>query len=300
MGMFLFHELLSHAELLKRKPTAVLSHTAADGRRAERRQRCGQVTLYPLVARLNPMNSMEEQPRVAAALTNISTTGVGLVHSEELSTGLEFEIRWDTNGRPTAVRLQVVHCRPMPAGMYRTGARLVAGVLPQEPELRVIASPAEEVIEVEPAVAETSDNSIANESHDSIPTHHLRIDSTDATDDFSEQVNPSNHLLPGVLRFEPVPAQPPLDEAIAPAPAGTFKIANALGFDKTERLEGVTTCGFERSIEFRRDGQRLYLYIHSPGKKNGWGIYVDSSQFQSAFDRVQSTAKSPFITTLAA
>jgi hypothetical protein len=85
-----------------------------------------------------------------------------------------------------------------------------------------------------------------------------------------------------------------------PSPAGTLRISSAFGFDKTQTIQGVTTCGWERSISLRRDGDRLWVYIHSPGKKNGWGIYVNPDQFESALDSVQQSATSPFISTLAA
>ena len=102
----------------------------------------------------------------------------------------------------------------------------------------------------------------------------------------------------GVLQFEPEKRQPTMN--LAPAPAGTFRMSHAFGFDKTEKLDGVTTCGWERSIEIRRDGDRLWIYIHSPGKKNGWGIFVDPDAFEAAMDRVLEGSRSPFISTLAA
>ena len=259
--------------------------------------------MYPVVARREPIDPLEEPPRIAAALSNVSTTGIGLVHSEEMPEGLEFDIRWDIGDRTTPIRLQVVHCRPTTAGVYRTGARLVSGVLPEEPELRTIAGPAEEVIEstacnIEPQAGMCVDTSVLMDllQIDSEPAEQPEaVVDTTGTD---EPAEPQDHLMPGVLRFEPVPAQPPLDTPAAPP--GTFAMSRAFGFDKTERLEGHTTCGFERNIELRRDGNRLYLYIHSPGKKNGWGIYVDPNEFEAAFARVQEAAKSPFITTLAA
>lgn len=101
----------------------------------------------------------------------------------------------------------------------------------------------------------------------------------------------------GIMHYEPDPTPAP---ARLIAPPGSFNVSEAFGFDKTERLDGVTTCGWERSVEIRRVGDRLWIYIHSPGKKNGWGIFVDPSEFESAFTRVQQAAKSPFITSLAA
>jgi hypothetical protein len=104
----------------------------------------------------------------------------------------------------------------------------------------------------------------------------------------------------GIMRYEPESSLAD-DDADPALPPGTFAVAHAAGFDKTERLDGATTCGWERSVEIRRVGARLWIYIHSPGKKNGWGIFVDADEFESAFARIQDAAEKPaFVTTLAA
>jgi hypothetical protein len=161
--------------------------------------------------------------------------------------------------------------------MYRTGARLICGELPElpMPPMTHLPLPAPSI---EPAIEPAAVlEATESEEPESFPIHGG-----------------------GVLRYEPDPINDPT-ESTAPTPPGTFSAAAAFGFDKTERLDGVTTCGWERSIEIRRAGDRLWIYIHSPGKKNGWGIFVNPEQFESALARVQSAAASPpFVTSLAA
>ena len=272
--MLPMHELLSHAELSQSKP---VSAEVLEVRQSPRRPRCGNLTLFPRVTGMEPLDSLEDEPSIAASLSNISTEGLGLVHCDELPTGLEFDIQWHAGESYVPLRFQVVHSRRTSLGLYRTGARLIAGELPTAPPPIQFApvnlptyEPAETssqvVIETEPAPTENP-------------------------------ITPPT-VYSGIMKYEPEPA---IDESPAAAALpGTFPISSAFGADKTENLPGATTCGWERSLEIRRVGDRFWLYIHSPGKKNGWGIYVNANQFQSAFDRVQQAAQSPFITTLAA
>jgi hypothetical protein len=282
--MFPLYELLSHAELSNPKPVAA---AIVEARRAPRMSRYGNLTLFPCVERPEPIDDLEEEPRVLAALSNMSRSGIGVIHNDEMPTGMLFDVQWETSEASIPLRFEVVHSRPTSAGMYRTGARLICGELPElpmppatrlalpAPELEAVIAP-----EPEPMVEVQAASEIATTESDepeSLPIHGG-----------------------GVLRYEPDPIADTA-EPTAPAPPGTFSAAAAFGFDKTERLDGVTTCGWERSIEIRRHGDRLWIYIHSPGKKNGWGIFVDANQFESALARVQSTAASPpFVTSLAA
>ncbi len=252
---------------------------AVEARRAPRRSRYGNLTLYPLIEHADmevaPRHPVEE-PRVIASLSNVSTTGVGLILSEELPDGLEFDCHWPEGEYPIPLRFEVVHSRAVSAGMYRVGARLIVGVLPEEPVPSNFVS--------------------TDESEEEIAESFVEITkTTDAVEEESLSVQYSG----GILKFDPTPL-PEVDEKVYPAPAGTFRASSAHGFDKTETLEGVTTCGWERSISIRRKGDRLWIYIHSPGKKNGWGIFVDPDQFESALMRVQSAASSPFISSMAA
>jgi hypothetical protein len=266
--MFPMSALLSHAELTRRKTP---SHQASECRRAIRCTRHGNLTLFPRVEHATPMDDSFvaeiDEPRVIASISNVSTTGVGLIVDEELPSGLEFDVAWPQAKFPIPLRFEVVHSQPVSGGMYRTGARLVAGVLPVEP---------------------TPSNFVNNEQPDEVQESMMKVSAQES-------------FMSGVLKYEPdMPASTPVNDRTHPTPQGTLRISSALGFDKTEKLDGVTTCGWERSISLRREGDRLWIYIHSPGKKNGWGIYVNAEAFQSTLERVQQSASSPFISTLAA
>jgi hypothetical protein len=270
-GMFPLSTLLSHAELTTRSSDVT---NVGEARRAPRRARYGNLTLFPHVERgeIQDANVVldEDEPRVIACISNVSATGVGLIVSEELPSGLEFDVDWDHEERPVPLRFEVVHCRPVSAGMYRAGARLIAGILPEEP----------------------------------VPTEFISLEmpegsEPDVVDSALPDAPASLQFAGGVLKFEPESYRTTRNST-GSVPAGTFEASSAFGFDKTERLDGVTTCGWERSITLRREGGRLWVYIHSPGKKNGWGVYVDPDQFEAALGRVQKAAQSPFVTTLAA
>lgn len=269
--MFPLSALLSHAELTARP---VPASNVGEARRAPRRMRYGNLTLFPHVERAEPINDqdsmVEEEPRVIASISNVSSSGVGLILSEELPAGLEFDADFQDSEFPHPLRFQVVHSRPVSAGMYRTGARLIAGVIPEEP----------------------------------VPTQFVSQEMpADCQEDAIEDAMPDQpaplEFAGGVLKFEPETYQSE-NRPGSPLPPGTFRAANAFGFDKTEKVDGVTTCGWERSVTIRRDGGRLWIYIHSPGKKNGWGVYVQPDQFEAALARVQRAAQSPFISSIAA
>ena len=268
--MFPLSALLSHAELTKRKSDGA---TPVDARRAPRRTRYGNLTLFPRVEQAEPVVASRqpaESPRVIASISNVSSTGLGLLMSDELPSGLEFDIEWREGEFPVPLRFEVVHSQPMSAGLYRVGARLIVGIMPEEPV------PTDFVSMEQPADAELQIN--------------------------EEPISPEEAAMVfagGILKFEPgVPEQ--TESMKMPAPAGTFKASAAHGFDKLETLNGATTCGWDRSISIRRAGDRLWLYIHSPGKKNGWGIFVDAADFEAAYNRVQQAASSPFVSSMAA
>ncbi len=299
--MFPLSALLAHAELKTRaqRPSSD-DPGGADARRAVRITRYGNLTLFPRVERGEPVDAAPayaagesmpadvidavwEEPRVVATISNVSTTGVGLICQDELPTGLQFDVNWAEGDRPGPVRFEVVHTKPLSAGMYRTGARLVAGELPAEPVPTPFVRRFELASEAEPPAPAPSPMAI-------VPVAEARM----------PMAVPMSLVRDGVMSLSRVPAEPSHARP-RPAPPGTFDAAAAGGFEKTERLDGVTTCGWERSIELRRDGGRMWIYIHSPGKKNGWGIFVDPDAFEAAVGRVQAGAGSPFIaTTLAA
>ena len=304
MGMFPLSALVAHAELKSRAKSA---GEAADARRAVRITRYGNLTLFPRVERGEPVDdagsygvgepmpadvidAVWEEPRVIASISNVSTTGVGLILNDELPTGLQFDVDWDDAGgagageRPTPVRFEVVHTKPMTAGLYRTGARLIAGQLPAEPVPTPFVRRFALASEAEPTTA-------------MVATPHAPADRVPPAEPPMAAPEPGPRMSivrDGVMEM----ARESSHRAEAgPVPPGTFAATAAAGFEKTERLDGVTTCGWERSIELRRDGQRMWIYIHSPGKRNGWGIFVDPDAFEAAVGRVQAGAGSPFLTT---
>ncbi len=291
--MFPLTALLTHAELSKKK----FKTESLEARRAPRRTRYGNLTLFPIVERAEPTfeESAEiDEPRIGASISNVSETGVGLILSENLPSGLEFNCQWPVGEYAIPLRFEVVHSQPISAGMYRTGARLVAGVMPEE------QVPSEFVRREEP-------KAIDYELTLTTPMQPTVIAA--AAQEIAPTESPLNHAMQltesapvvfsgGVLQFEPY--KPERSMSISPAPVGTFRASHAFGFDKTECINGVTTCGWDRAVQIRRDGDRLWLYIHTPGKKNGWGIFVDPEVFESALQRVQDAADSPFISTLAA
>lgn len=295
--MFPLYELLSHAELTNPRRSTPQS---VEARRSARHARCGRLTLFPCVARSERIEAIEEdEPRVVAAISNVSSTGVGLLHSDELPAGLQFDVDWESGDEIIPLRFEVVHSRPTSAGMFRTGARLMFGEMPAEPQPTTFCSPVESsdsaapVLRFESASIEAEPTATAVE----IPAR-TSIESIESSELTGETDAPPAVSSPGVLRFEPAEYSGPSAESTALP--GTFNISAAFGFDKTERLDGVTTCGWERSLEIRRSGDRLWIYIHSPGKKNGWGLFVNPSEFEAALNRVQESASSPFITTRAA
>ncbi len=307
--MFPLSALVAHAELRTRAKAADDGPGPADARRATRVTRYGNLTLYPRVERglmadaafapgetMSPeiIDAVWEEPRVVATISNVSPSGLGLILAEELPTGLEFDVNWDEGDRPGPVRFEVVHTKPLSAGLYRTGARLIRGELPAEP----VPTPFVRRFELTSDAPPPSATPAAPPVPATPPA--MGPPSPGGPDEPLFEPRPLSLVRDGVMSLTRVPAEPLMSDR-QPAPAGTFRASHAAGFEKTERLDGVTVCGWERSIEMRRDGDRMYVYIHSPGKKNGWGIFVDPDAFEAAVNRLQAAAGSPFVaTTLAA
>jgi hypothetical protein len=125
--MFPLCELFTHAEAAK--PRAV-SAPVREARSSPRLTRYGNVILYPQVERQEPIDKLEEDPTVIAAISNVSGNGLGLVHSDPLPNGTIFEIDWEAGSDSVTLRFEAVHSQRVTPGMYRTGARLLEGTIP--------------------------------------------------------------------------------------------------------------------------------------------------------------------------
>lgn len=293
--MFPLCELVTHAELFKPRPTP---DPATESRRAPRVTRVGSVMLYPRVEREEhePTDPTFEDPKVVASVSNVSRTGLGLVHEEALPPGTLFEIDWEaSDGECVPLTLQVVHTRPIAPRMYRTGARVVSErLIPVEvtaaddaPATSVSRPPRVRV--VERAEIAGADNCAAGVQ--SWPSDNAGL----------EACTPISTR--GVMRID-APAAGAFcapDDSHAPMPAGTLRVVHGgPRFATTQRVQGASPCGFDRQIEVCRVGQKLWIYIHSPGKKNGWGIYVDPGEFEAAMNAVRGQVSDPTVMTLAA
>ncbi len=81
----------------------------------------------------------------------------------------------------------------------------------------------------------------------------------------------------------PIPvrqALPPLGRPAAPETISTdvLPASQARGFVRGTTLDGKTVCGWERQLDLRREGNRIWLNMHPPGKTAGWGMFVDRSE----------------------
>jgi hypothetical protein len=280
--MFPLCELVTHAELARPKS---IPDSIMESRRVPRVTRIGSLMLYPLIEREahEPTDPTFEEPTVVASLSNVSHSGLGLVHEEPLPPGTVFEVDWEQGDDCVAVTLQVVHSREIAPRLYRTGARVVSEQgIPVEasandapvrfssrpPTVRVVERAA--ISDVEPAAPEPTSAVPVSTSR-----NIMRIDA------------------PGTWGYE--------GEGYLPAPPGTLRITSGdPRFATTQRVQGASPCGFDRQVEVCRVGDKLWIYIHSPGKKNGWGIYVDPADFENAMARVREQVSHPTIGTLAA
>lgn len=275
--MFPLYELVTHAESSKVRSVPA---KAAEARRSPRRPRFGNLTLYPLVDRPEPLDPLEEDPTVIAAVSNVSRHGMALVHSDPMPEGTVFDVDYEHDGERIPVQLEVVYTRQIAPRMYRTGARVISKtLLPDEPMPEPIR---ERLTPMELAASPTGDN-----AQPAAPAAESPLPAQVA----SERIEAAR-ILPerGVMRIEPARSATP---AGAPAftPPNTLRISDATPqIVTTQRLNGVSPCGFDRNVEVSRSGDRLWIYIHSPGKKNGWGIYVSPAEFQAALAASQGAA----------
>jgi len=240
--MFPLCELVTHVEAAQPKSGWV---RVLDSRRSPRRPRFGTLTVYPHDGQPQPPDAHCEEPRAVVSLSNVSGTGIGIVHDQPLPVGSILRTAWRVRELQIPVRFRVVHSQVVARGIYRTGAKLM---IDDEPAVQ----PADEVAPmaapppIEPTACATSD---------------------------------------GVMSIEPSPATDHIP-GLTPAPADVVRMPGAVQLVKAERLSGITPYGFERELEICRIGDRLWLYIHSPGKRNGWGIYLDPGQLGAALARL--------------
>ncbi len=213
MAMLPLLALVSHAELSGSKRQ---SKKNLEARSSPRAGRFGNLTLHPRTAQMWPIDQRQHASSIVASLSNVSESGLGLIHCDPMAVGSEFDVDWPQAGDDRRPRFVVVHSRPMGAGMHRSGARLIAGAIPRA--------------------------AIAGASKASKPLLSL------------------------------VKSEPP-------------------NSNQVQRLDGVTVCGWERQLEISQAGNRMWIYIHSPGKKNGWGIFVDAESFESAQRSVRETGE---------
>jgi hypothetical protein len=150
--MFPLCELFTHAEAAK--PRAVPA-PMREARSSPRLTRYGNVILYPQVERQEPIDPLEEDPTVIAAISNVSGNGLALIHSDPIPNGTIFEIDWEVGNDSIPLRFEAVHSQRITPGMYRTGARLLAGTIPSnEPAQRLLPSDASESSQTKPAALE--------------------------------------------------------------------------------------------------------------------------------------------------
>lgn len=280
--MFPLCELITHAELARPK---TIPDSIMESRRAPRVTRVGSLMLYPRIEREahEPTDPTFEDPTVVASVSNVSRTGMGLVHEEPLPPGTEFEVDWEQGDDCVVVTLQVVHSREIAPRLYRTGARVVSEqAIPVEGSVDEVPAPSASrratVRVVEPVAISVADP-IASEPTSAAPPDRSR----------------------SVMRIEAPAAWGHESESYLPSPPGTLRITPAdPRFATTQRVQGASPCGFDRQVEVCRVGDKLWIYIHSPGKKNGWGIYVDPGDFETAVARVRQQQSHPTIGTLAA
>ncbi|HEY2587838.1 MAG TPA: hypothetical protein VGI81_18985 [Tepidisphaeraceae bacterium] len=272
-----------------------------ESRRAPRTTRVGSVMLYPRTGREEhePTDPTFEDPAVVASVSNVSRTGLGLVHEEALSPGTLFEIDWEAaDGECVPLTLQVVHTRPIAPRMYRTGARVVSEqLIPVEvtaadaPAPVVSRPPTVRV--VQPAAISGAENCGAGFQACTAADAGLEACTTTHLSD--------RPALQNVMRIDAPAGFCAPDDSHAPMPAGTLRVVpGGTRFATTQRVQGASPCGFDRQVEVCRVGRKLWIYIHSPGKKNGWGIYVDPNEFEAAMNAVRGQISHPTVMTLAA
>jgi hypothetical protein len=54
---------------------------------------------------------------------------------------------------------------------------------------------------------------------------------------------------------------------------------------KPTSLAGKTVCNFDRVLDVRVEGDRVWLNMHPPGATSGWGMFVLRRQLDSALGR---------------
>jgi hypothetical protein len=300
--MFPLYQLVSHADSSRpQRPW----ERVLDSRRSPRRARFGNLTIYPEPVSHHPSGPVGEEPAVVAALRNVSGTGIAIVHGEPLPAGTVFRAVWSVRDVQIPVRFRVVHSQAVGDGIYRTGARLItddaatrddlidAPPLPSEPAaappiapapveyvFAAMASLSSEEISLGPVASETVTeiaSADATEAHPGVVEAAVR-----------DEVESAAAARECVMNVEASPATRH-SAGLTPAPADVTRCPGAVQLVKAEHLHGTTPFGFERELDLCQIDGRLWLYIHSPGKRNGWGIYVDPRQLRAALARLDAS-----------
>jgi hypothetical protein len=67
---------------------------------------------------------------VIAAVRDLSTTGIGLIHSQRIENGEQFILRMPLERGPIALLCTVTYCKPVALGIYALGAFFVREINP--------------------------------------------------------------------------------------------------------------------------------------------------------------------------
>jgi hypothetical protein len=299
--MFPLYQLVSHADSSRpQRPW----ERVLDSRRSPRRPRFGNLTIYPESVSHHPSGPVGEEPAVVAALRNVSGTGIAIVHGEPLPAGTVFRAVWSVRDVQIPVRFRVVHSQVVGDGIYRTGARLMTDDAPTRddlvdappPPLQPAAAPPIAPAPVEYVFAERAAMSSHEINLAPVASETVtEIDSADANEtdpgvvESAARVEVESAAAAGecVMNLDPSPATRHV-AGLTPAPADVTRCTGAVQLVKAEHLHGVTPFGFERELDLCQIDGRLWLYIHSPGKRNGWGLYVDPRQLRAALAKLDA------------
>ena len=235
------------------------------------------------------IDAVWEEPRVVASISNVSTSGVGLILEDELPTGLQFDVNWEEGESPGPVRFEVVHTKPLSAGLYRTGARLVAGELPVEP----VPTPFVRRFEL---AGEAEEKRFAR-TMAMVPINPV----------VEVQPEPQPHYAPlslvrdGVMSLSRVPAGPSkVDRRTDPAGDVQRLARRRVRQDRAPGRRHRLRVGAQHR-DAPRGGADVDLRPLAPARRTAGALFVDAEQFEGAVDRLQAAAGSPFVaTTLAA
>jgi hypothetical protein len=76
---------------------------------------------------IHPMDNGMMGQAVPVQSVDFTTLGLGLVHSEPMDKGTQFLVPLSKrSGPPLPLLYSVIHCRPLPGGMFQIGAELLS------------------------------------------------------------------------------------------------------------------------------------------------------------------------------